>query len=68
MLPGFEGKTIKVRLKGVIAFEWQEDGKNYVLLPCVDKKGVCDTERMRIVGDIHTRAERGSYESKGKEQ
>ena len=68
VLPGFEGKTIKVRLKGVIAFEWQEGEKTYILLPCVDKKGVCDTERMRIVGDIHTRAERGSYGSKGKEQ
>ena len=66
-LPGFDGKTVKVRLQGVIAFEWQQDGKTYILLPCVDKKGVCDTERMRIVGDIHTRAERGGNGSKGKE-
>ena len=67
-LSGFEGKTVKVRLQGVIAFQWQEDGKTYILLPCVDKKGVCDTERMRIIGDIHTREERGSYASEGKEQ
>ena len=58
-LQGFIGKTVKVRLQGVIAFEWEKDGKTYVLLPCVDKKGVCDTERMRIVGDIHTKATEG---------
>ena len=59
VLQGFKGKSVKVRLQGVIAFEWEADGTKYTLLPCLDSKGVCDTERMRIVGDIHTRAERG---------
>ena len=56
-LQGFGGreKTVKVRLQGVIAFEWQQDGTIYHLLPCIDKYGVCDTEAMRIVGDIHTK-------------
>lgn len=59
-LDGFGGreKTAKVRLQGVIAFEWQQDGKTYTLLPCVDKKGGCDTEEMRIVGDIYTKPRR----------
>lgn len=56
VLQGFEGKTVKVRLQGVIAFKWQQDGETYILLPCVNKKGVCDTERMRIIGDIYTRS------------
>ena len=60
VLPGFRGETVKVRLQGVIAFKWEEDGTAYYLLPCVDKKGVCDTERMKIVGDIHLQAERSS--------
>lgn len=59
VLQGFKGKTVRVRLQGVIAFEWEQDGTTYTLLPCLDGKGVCDTEKMRIVGDIHTRAERG---------
>ena len=58
VLQGFKGKTVKVRLQGVIAFEWEMDGTSFILLPCVDSRGVCDTEKMRIVGDIHTRAER----------
>ncbi len=56
---GFEGKTVRVRLKNVIAFKWETGEKKYYLLPCVDKKGVCDTERMKIVGDIHTRVLKG---------
>lgn len=59
VLQGFKGKTVRVRLQGVIAFEREQDGTTYTLLPCLDGKGVCDTEKMRIVGDIHTRAERG---------
>lgn len=60
-LAGFREKTVKVRLHGVIAFRWvSPDGQEYYLLPCVDNKGVCDTEKMKIVGDIHTSAERGS--------
>lgn len=67
-LTGFDGTTVKVRLKGVIAFKWAAGKETYYLLPCVDKKGNCDTERMRIVGDIHTKAERESNEDKGKKQ
>jgi hypothetical protein len=60
-LSGFKEKTVKVQLQGVIAFRWVlQDGQEYYLLPCVDDKGVCDTEKMKIVGDIHTSAERGS--------
>lgn len=59
-LKGFDGKAVKVRLQGVIAFKWVADNETYYLLPCVDDKGVCDTERMEIVGDIHTQAERRS--------
>lgn len=59
-LKGFDGKTVKVHLQGVIAFKWVEGTETYYLLPCVDDKGVCDTERMEIVGDIHTQEERSS--------
>ncbi|WP_300207622.1 YopX family protein [Bacteroides sp.] len=59
-LKGFDGKTVKVRLQGVVAFKWVTGTETYYLLPCVDDKGVCDTERMEIVGDIHTQAERSS--------
>ena len=53
---GFLGDTVKVRLQGAIAFRWVIPEGTYYLLPCVDENGVCDTERMNIVGDIHTKA------------
>lgn len=59
-LKGFDGKTVKVRLQGVVAFKWDTGKEIYHLLPCVDDKDICDTERMEIVGDIHTQAERSS--------
>ena len=68
VLQGFNGDTVKVRLQGVIAFLWDTGKEKYYLLPCVDKKGVCDTERMRIVGDIHTRAGKGTNESERKKR
>lgn len=66
VLDGFEGKTTKVRLSGVIAFKWHTEGKDYYLLPCVNEAGVADTVRMKIIDTIHERAVRES-ESKGKE-
>lgn len=61
-LKGLDGKTVKVRLQGVVAFKWTTGKETYYLLPCVDDKGVCDTERMEITGDIHTQEERSSRE------
>lgn len=63
VLQGFNGKTVKVRLQGVIAFLWETPVERYYLLPCVDENGVCDTERMKIVGDIHTKALEKANES-----
>ena len=60
VLHGLEGETVRVCLQGVIAIEWKTaDGNIYNLLPCIDSEGVCDTAKMRIIGDIHTRAVQG---------
>lgn len=65
-LPGFEGKTVKVRLSGVIAFRWvAPDGQVFDLLPCVNEAGISDTEFMEI---IDTAAERAVRESESKSQ
>lgn len=65
-LPGFEEKTVKVRLSGVIAFRWvAPDGQVFDLLPCVNEAGVSDTELMEI---IDTAAERAVRESESKSQ
>ena len=62
-LKGFLGNTVRVRLQGVIAFAWYTPTERYYLLPGVDENGVCDTERMKIIGDIHTTALREANES-----
>lgn len=65
-LPGFEGKTVKVRLSGVIAFRWATpDGQVFDLLPCVNEAGISDTAFMEI---IDTAAERAVRESESKSQ
>lgn len=65
-LPGFEGKTVKVRLSGVIAFRWvAPDGQVFDLLPCVNEAGISDTAFMEI---IDTAAERAVRESESKSQ
>lgn len=62
-LPGFVGGTVKVRLSGVVAFRWTApDGKVFDLLPCVDDKGISDTERMEIVDTAAERTVRGAGE------
>lgn len=58
VLQGFEGKTVKVRLKGVIAFEWQQDGRTHILLPCVNKKGITLEEAERNVHNYLDRVKR----------
>lgn len=65
-LPGFEGKTVKVRLSGVIAFRWATPGGQvFDLLPCVNEAGISDTAFMEI---IDTAAERAVRESESKSQ
>lgn len=67
-LPGFEGKTVKVRLADVVIFRWiSPDGVIHQLLPCVNEAGVSDAYFMEIVDTVHERAVRES-EGKGKEQ
>lgn len=67
-LPGFEGKTVRVRLSGVIAFRWRtQEGEVFDLLPCVNEAGVADPFRMEIIDTVHERAVRES-ESKGEKQ
>lgn len=67
-LPGFVGKTVKVRLSGVIAFRWRtQEGETFDLLPCVNEAGVADPFRMEIIDTVHERAVRES-ESKGEKQ
>lgn len=68
-LPGFEGKTVKVRLSGVVVFRWiDSEGIIHQLLPCVDDTlGACDCHFMEIVDTVAERAVRES-ESKGKKQ
>lgn len=66
-LSGFEGKTVKVRLSGVIVFRWTApDGSVHQLLPCVDSTGADDTALMEIIDTV---AERSVYgrESKSKD-
>ena len=65
-LPGFEGKTVKVRLSGVVVFRWiDSEGIIHQLLPCVDDTlGACDCHFMEIVDTVAERAVRES-ESKG---
>ena len=43
------GKNI-VRLNTYV-FIWLENGA--ILLPCVDPRGRCDTEKMEVVGNVH---------------
>lgn len=60
-LPGFEGKTVKVRLSGVIAFRWlAPDGQVFDLLPCVNEAGISDTAFMEIIDTVAERAVRES--------
>lgn len=67
-LPGFEGKTVKVRLSGVIAFRWlAPDGQVFDLLPCVNEAGISDTAFMEIIDTVAERAVRES-ESKSQKQ
>ncbi len=68
-LPGFKGKTVKVRLSGVVVFRWiDSEGIIHQLLPCVDDTlGACDCHFMEIVDTVAERAVRES-ESKGKKQ
>ena len=67
-LPGFEGKTVKVRLSGVIAFRWvAPDGQVFDLLPCVNEAGVSDTFFMEVIDTVAERAVRES-ESESKKQ
>ncbi len=68
-LPGFEGKTVKVRLSGVVVFRWiDSEGIIHQLLPCVDDTlGACDCHFMEIVDTVAERAVRES-ESKGEKQ
>lgn len=47
------GKNI-VRLNTYV-FIWLENGA--VLLPCVDSRGRCDTEKMEVVGNVHQNPE-----------
>lgn len=65
-LPGFEGKTVKVRLSGVVVFRWiDSEGIIHQLLPCVDDTlGACDCHFMEIIDTVAERAVRES-ESKG---
>lgn len=67
-LPGFKGKTVKVRLSGVVVFRWIDpDGIIHQLLPCVNEAGVADPYRMEIIGTVAERAVRESG-SEGKDQ
>ena len=68
-LPGFEGKTVKVRLSGVVVFRWiDSEGIIHQLLPCVDDTlGACDCHFMEIIDTVAERAVRES-ESEGKKQ
>lgn len=68
-LPGFEGKTVKVRLSGVVVFRWiDSESIIHQLLPCVDDTlGACDCHFMEIVDTVAERAVRES-ESKGEKQ
>lgn len=67
-LPGFKGKTVKVRLAGVVVFRWIDpDGIIHQLLPCVDPMGVDDTLQMEIIGTVAERAVHES-ESESKKQ
>ena len=68
-LPGFKGKTVKVRLSGVVVFRWiDSEGIIHQLLPCVDDTlGACDCHFMEIVDTVAERAVRES-ESEGKKQ
>ena len=68
-LTGFKGKTVKVRLSGVVVFRWiDSEGIIHQLLPCVDDTlGACDCHFMEIVDTVAERAVRES-ESKGKKQ
>lgn len=67
-LPGFEGKTVKVRLSGVIAFRWvAPDGQVFDLLPCVNEAGVSDTFFMEVIDTVAERAVRES-ESESQKQ
>lgn len=68
-LPGFEGKTVKVRLSGVVVFRRiDSEGIIHQLLPCVDDTlGACDCHFMEIVDTVAERAVRES-ESKGEKQ
>lgn len=68
-LPGFEGKTVKVRLSGVVVFRWiDSEGIIHQLLPCVDDTlGACDCHFMEIIDTVAERAVRES-ESKGEKQ
>lgn len=67
-LPGFEGKTVKVRLSGVVVFRWiDSEGIIHQLLPCLNEAGVSDCRFMEIVDTVAERAVRES-ESKGKKQ
>ncbi len=63
-LPGFEGKTVKVRLSGVVVFRWiDSEGVIHQLLPCVDDTlGACDCHFMEVIDTV---AERAVRESEG---
>lgn len=62
-LPGFEGKTVKVRLSGVVVFRWiDSEGIIHQLLPCLNEAGVSDCHFMEIIDTV---AERAVRESEG---
>jgi len=46
--PNFYPKTCRVAITGVV-FKW--DG--YKMFPCINGDGVCDNEKMKIIGNIH---------------
>ncbi|MDT2816002.1 YopX family protein [Vagococcus carniphilus] len=52
ILTGFIVETQKMKLKTIV-FEFEG---NY-LLPCVDEDGICDTEKMTIIGNIYENPE-----------
>lgn len=68
-LPGFEGKTVKVRLSGVVVFRWiDSEGIIHQLLPCVDDTlGACDCHFMEIVDTVAERAVRESESEREKQ-
>lgn len=52
---GFTAEEKNIVRLNTYVFIWIENGA--LLLPCVDSRGRCDTEKMEVVGNVHQNPE-----------